>query len=142
MRRRCRAAYRSPRAGWSSTFARLAGFLIVRGECLLLIEGQERPLGQWDFVHCPPRTAHTIVAADRPALTFAVGARKEKGSVRYPVEPVAIAHGACVPDESTSATEVYASFGEPAPGPAPHIFPEPQIPGQHPELSHRRVDWP
>lgn len=96
-------------------------FLILRGECTLLIEGHERPLGQWDFVHCPPRTAHTIVTADQPTLILAVGARKEKGSARYPVEPVAIAHGAGVPDESMSATEVYASFGTPTPGPAPDI---------------------
>jgi uncharacterized cupin superfamily protein len=98
-------------------------FLILRGECTLLIEGQERPLGQWDFVHCPPRTAHTIVTAEQPALILGVGARKERASARYPVEPVAIAHGAGVPDESTSASEVYASFGEPTPGPAPDIFP-------------------
>ncbi|HET6864689.1 MAG TPA: cupin domain-containing protein [Solirubrobacteraceae bacterium] len=98
-------------------------FLILRGECTLLIEGHERALRQWDFVHCPPRTAHTIVTTHQPALILAVGARKEKGSARYPVEPMAIAHGAGVPDESKSATEVYASFGEPTPGPAPDIFP-------------------
>jgi hypothetical protein len=62
------------------------------------------------------------VAADRPALVLGVGARKEKGSARYPVEAVAIAHGAGVPDESATAQDVYASFGEPAPGPAPGIF--------------------
>ncbi len=97
-------------------------FLVLRGECTLLVEGQERPLRQWDFVHCPPRTAHTIVTASQPALILAVGARKEKGSARYPVEPVAIAHGTGVPDASASVSEVYASFGEPTPGPAPDIF--------------------
>ena len=97
-------------------------FLVLAGACTLLIEGQERSLEQWDFVHCPPRTGHTIVTTSGPALIFAVGARKEKGSARYPVEPVAIAHGAGVPDESTPAPEVYASFGEPTPGPAPAIF--------------------
>lgn len=102
--------------------ARQEDFLVLRGEGILLVEGQERPLRQWDFVHCPPRTAHTIVTADQPALILAVGARKEKGSARYPVEAVAIAHGAGVPDESRSASEVYASFGEPTPGPAPDIF--------------------
>ena len=56
-------------------------FLVLAGECTLIIEGEERRLQPWDFVHCPPRTAHTIVAAgDRPSLLFAVGARKEKGS--------------------------------------------------------------
>lgn len=98
-------------------------FLVLDGDCRLIIEGEERPLHAWDFVHCPPRTAHTIVAGDeQPALVLAVGARKEKGSARYPVDPVAIAHGAGVPDESTTAQETYASFGQPVAGPAPEIF--------------------
>lgn len=98
-------------------------FLVLAGECTLIIEGEERRLQRWDFVHCPPRTAHTIVAAeDRPALVFAVGARTDRGSARYPVEPVAIAHGAGVPDESTTAQEVYQSFGEQTRGPAPDVF--------------------
>jgi len=29
-------------------------FLVLAGECLVLIEGEERPLRKWDFVHCPP----------------------------------------------------------------------------------------
>lgn len=97
-------------------------FLVLAGNCSLLIEGQERALGRWDFVHCPPRTAHTIVATTAPAMILAVGARKEKGSAHYPVEPLAITHGAGVPDDATPASDVYASFGEPAPGPAPDIF--------------------
>ena len=98
-------------------------FLVLAGECALIIDGVERPLRAWDFVHCPPRTAHTIVAAgDRPALVFAVGARKEKGSARYPADPLAIAHDAGVPDDSTTAEEVYASFGEPRPGQAPEAL--------------------
>lgn len=97
-------------------------FLVLSGGGTLVIEGEERSLEQWDFVHCPPRAGHTIVATEEPVLILAVGARKEKGSARYPVDPVAIAHGAGVPDEATPAPEVYASFGEPAPGPAPGIF--------------------
>jgi uncharacterized cupin superfamily protein len=98
-------------------------FLVLAGECTLIVEGEERELQTWDFVHCPPRTAHTIVAArESPALVFGVGARKEKGSARYPVDPVAIAHDAGVPDDSTTASEVYASFGEPTPGPVPDLF--------------------
>lgn len=68
------------------------------------------PLGG-DFVHCPPRTAHTIVTVDQPALILGAEARKERGRAAYPVEPVAISHGSGLPDESTPATEVYASFG-------------------------------
>lgn len=98
-------------------------FLVLPGDCLLIIDGQERPLVPWDFVHCPPRTPHAIVAAgSEPALVLAVGARQEKGSARYPVEAAAVRHGAGVPDVRASATDVYATFGEPRPGPAPEIF--------------------
>ena len=98
-------------------------FLVLRGRCVVIVEGEERPVGPWDLFHCPQRTPHTIVAGgEEPALILAVGARKEKGSARYPVEPAAIRRGAGVPDESTSARETYASFGEPRPGPAPEIF--------------------
>ncbi len=83
---------------------------------MLIVEGVERPLARWDLVHCPPRTPHTIVAADEPALILAVGARVEKGSARYPVEPAAIRHGAGVPDAEVSADEVYAGFGTPVRG--------------------------
>jgi uncharacterized cupin superfamily protein len=33
-------------------------FLVLAGECLLIVEGQERALRQWDFVHCPEWTEH------------------------------------------------------------------------------------
>ncbi len=98
-------------------------FLILRGRCTVLVEGEERPAGPWDLFHCPPRTPHTIAnTGDEPALILAVGARKEKGSARYPFDPVAARRGAGVPDETTPANETYASFGEPVPGPAPDIF--------------------
>ncbi|HTS74293.1 MAG TPA: cupin domain-containing protein, partial [Gaiellaceae bacterium] len=38
-------------------------FLVLAGEGLLIVEGQERPLKQWDFVHCPPETKHAFVGA-------------------------------------------------------------------------------
>jgi uncharacterized cupin superfamily protein len=98
-------------------------FLVLRGECLLLVDGEERQLAAWDFVHCPPRTAHTFVATgDEPALIFAVGARVERGSARYPVDPTAIRLRAGRLDESETREEAYARFGEPEPAPAPNIF--------------------
>ena len=51
-------------------------FLVLGGEALAIVQGEERPLGQWDFLHCPPGTEHTIVGAgDGPCLILAVGAR-------------------------------------------------------------------
>lgn len=38
-------------------------FLVLSGEAVPIVEGEERPLCQWDFVHCPPKTKHVIVGA-------------------------------------------------------------------------------
>src|SRR5918994_2637347 len=55
-------------------------FLVLSGGALLIIEGNERPLQQWDFVHCPAETKHIIVGAgDAPCLVLAVGARGHAG---------------------------------------------------------------
>jgi len=43
-------------------------FLVLSGECLLIVEGQERMLRAWDFVHCPPWTEHGLRRLRRPAL--------------------------------------------------------------------------
>jgi mannose-6-phosphate isomerase-like protein (cupin superfamily) len=51
-------------------------FLVVSGECALVIENEERRLKQWDFVHCPPMTEHVFVGAgDGPCAIVMVGAR-------------------------------------------------------------------
>src|SRR5215210_6255433 len=52
-------------------------FLILSGEALLIVEGQERPLKQWDFVHCPPETRHVFVGAgDGPCVLLAASSRQ------------------------------------------------------------------
>src|SRR3954453_17197621 len=95
-------------------------FLVLRGRALLFCEGAEGPLQPWDLAHCPPRVPHTIVGAgDEPALILAVGARKEKGTARYPVDPAAVAHGAGAAPEADTP---YSRFLEPQPGPPPGIF--------------------
>ena len=87
------------------------GFLVLAGECLLLVEGERRTLGPWDFVHCPPETNHMIVAAGRGrAVVLAVGARGRGNRVVYPVEPLALEHRVGVERETTSPKEAYASF--------------------------------
>jgi uncharacterized cupin superfamily protein len=98
-------------------------FLVLRGRCLLIVEGRERRLETWDLVHCPDRTPHTILATgDEPALILAVGARKEPAGVRYPVDDTARRHGAGVDRETASPPEAYARFQTPQPGPAPNVF--------------------
>jgi quercetin dioxygenase-like cupin family protein len=98
-------------------------FLVLRGSCVVIVEGEEREMRAWDFFHCPPRTPHTMVATgDEPALVVAVGARKERGSVRYPRDATAARHAASAERDTASPAEAYARFGSPVPAPAPPIF--------------------
>ena len=82
-------------------------FLVLSGEALLIIEGRERPLRQWDFVHCPPETKHVIIGAgDIPCLVLAVGAREHQGMLGwggYSVDELALRHGAGVEEETADA---------------------------------------
>jgi uncharacterized cupin superfamily protein len=86
-------------------------FLILSGECLLLVEGEERPLKAWDFVHCPPETEHIFVGAgDGPCVIFMTGSRANEHRVVYPRSEVALRHGAGVETEATSGDEAYVPF--------------------------------
>jgi quercetin dioxygenase-like cupin family protein len=87
-------------------------FLVVAGECVLVIEGEERRLKAWDFVHCPPWTQHVFVGAgDGPCVIVMVGSRAGGFEVVYPVDETAARHGASVAEETTSPDEAYAGFG-------------------------------
>jgi uncharacterized cupin superfamily protein len=89
-------------------------FLVLSGEALLVVEGQERPLRAWDLVHCPPKTKHVIVGAGSgPCLLVAVGTRgtgEERGA--YTVDAAAAAHDASTEEETTDPSVAYARFPE------------------------------
>jgi uncharacterized cupin superfamily protein len=86
-------------------------FLVLAGECLLLVDEQERLLRAWDFFHSPPGTEHTFVGAGAgPCVIFMAGARNENRSIVYPRSELARRHGAGVETETTSAKEAYAPF--------------------------------
>jgi uncharacterized cupin superfamily protein len=88
------------------------GFLVVSGECLLIVEGEERLLRAWDFFHCPPGTTHAFVGAgDGPCVMVTAGARSEEGSILYPRDDVALKHSAGVEEDTPSPGEAYAPFG-------------------------------
>jgi uncharacterized cupin superfamily protein len=92
-------------------------FLVLSGECLLLIEGEERPLKAWDFVHCPPETDHIFVGAgDGPCVIFMVGSRSNEERLVYPRSELALRHGAGVETEVHSGGEAYAAFQRWQPG--------------------------
>jgi uncharacterized cupin superfamily protein len=97
-------------------------FLVLHGECLLIVEGEERPLQTWDFFHCPRWTEHVILGAgDGPSVVLAVGTRGKQG-LRYPANAAAVRHGAGVEEETASPQEAYARFDELKEGPAPEFF--------------------
>jgi uncharacterized cupin superfamily protein len=87
-------------------------FLVLAGECLLLVEGEDRTLRAWDFVHCPPGTNHIMVGAGTgPSVVLAVGARgRGRSGIVYPVDPLALEHGVGVRKETTKPREAYAAL--------------------------------
>jgi len=85
------------------------GFLVLAGECLAIVEGRERRLRQWDYLHCPPGTHHiTVGAGDGPCAILMTGARSPGKALHYPTHPVAARHGAAAPRETDSPREAYA----------------------------------
>jgi quercetin dioxygenase-like cupin family protein len=87
-------------------------FIVVSGECVLVIEGEERRLKAWDFVHCPPWTKHVFVGTgDAPCVIVMTGSRVGGFEVLYPVNEVAAKHHASVLEETSSPDEAYARWG-------------------------------
>ena len=65
-------------------------FLVLSGECRLLVDGEERLLRPWDFFHCPAGTEHVFVGAgDGPCVILMAGARSEDEQLLYPVSELA-----------------------------------------------------
>jgi uncharacterized cupin superfamily protein len=86
------------------------GFLVLAGECLAIVEGQERRMGPWDYLHCPPGTAHiTIGAGDQGCAILMVGTRSQPHETHYPAEPAALRHGAAVTTPTDDPREAYAN---------------------------------
>jgi uncharacterized cupin superfamily protein len=87
-------------------------FLVLSGECLAIIDGEERLLRAWDFVHCPADTAHVFVGAgDGPCAILMIGARGPDKAIRYPANELAGRHGASAAQDTDSAAEAYAEWG-------------------------------
>ena len=87
------------------------GFLVLSGECTLIVEEEERPLRQWDYFHCPAGTRHVIVGAgEGPCAILRIGARPEVETLRYPVSDVAARSGASAAKETDVPDEAYADW--------------------------------
>ena len=99
-----------PSALYHSENAREA-FLVVSGECTLVVEEQERLLRQWDFFHCPAGTRHIFVGTgEGPCAILMIGARPEAEQLHYPVSEVAARHGASAAKETPNPDEAYADW--------------------------------
>jgi uncharacterized cupin superfamily protein len=92
-------------------------FLVLSGECVLLVNGEERPLRAWDFFHCPGGTEHVIVGAGSgPSIVLAVGTRPDPEHLRYPVSDLAQRYDASAEVETPNPEEAYSRFQRPQPG--------------------------
>jgi len=83
-------------------------FLVLSGECRVLVDGVERLLRPWDFFHCPAGTEHVFVGAgDGPCVILMAGARGENWNVHYPVSELAAGYGASAVEEATDPRQAY-----------------------------------
>ena len=85
-------------------------FLVLQGECIVILDGEERPLRRWDFLHCPAGTEHIFVGAgDGPCAVLMIGSRR-KHEVHYPVSDVAAKYDASVTSATDDPDEAYADW--------------------------------
>jgi uncharacterized cupin superfamily protein len=93
-------------------------FLLVAGEALLIVEGEERRLQAWDFVHCPAGVEHVLVGAGDGCVVICVGARALSTGPdwgAYTVDETASRHGAGVESETGDPALAYARFPQAGP---------------------------
>ena len=88
-------------------------YLVVCGEAVLVIEGKERPLRRWDFVHLPPRTKHVLIGSGTgPCVVVAVGAREHDGhpdSLGFTADETARRFGASVDKDTLDGGVAYGN---------------------------------
>jgi len=98
------------------------GFLVLSGECILIVEEDERALRQWDYFHCPAGTRHIMVGTgDGPCAIVMIGSRPDV-DIKYPVSEVAAKYSASVEKETNEPDDAYADW-----------------PGEHEPV---RLPWP
>jgi uncharacterized cupin superfamily protein len=96
-------------AGLYHAEANQEAFLVLSGECALLVENEERRLRTWDFFHSFPWTEHAFVGAgEGPCVILMVGSRSGPG-VHYPLSELAARYGASVAEETSDWRQAYAT---------------------------------
>ena len=87
-------------------------FLVLAGECIAIIDNEERPLRQWDFFHCPAGVNHVFVGAgDGPCAILMIGSRREDRAY-YPVNELAAKYDASAAQDTDSPPEAYKDWAE------------------------------
>jgi uncharacterized cupin superfamily protein len=85
-------------------------FLVLYGECIVILEGEEQPLRQWDFLHCPAGVEHVFVGSgDGPCAVLMIGSRR-KDEAHYPVNELAAKYDASVSTATDEPHEAYADW--------------------------------
>jgi uncharacterized cupin superfamily protein len=85
-------------------------FLVLHGECIVILEDGERPLRQWDFFHCPAGIEHIFVGAgEGPCAVLMIGSRR-KDEAHYPVSELAARYDASVRSPTDDPAEAYADW--------------------------------
>jgi uncharacterized cupin superfamily protein len=85
-------------------------FLVLAGECIAIVDDEERVLRQWDFLHCPAGSEHVFVGAgEGPCAVLMIGSRR-KDAIRYTVNETAARYGASVSSETADPAEAYADW--------------------------------
>jgi uncharacterized cupin superfamily protein len=85
-------------------------FLVLHGECAVILQGEEKRMRQWDFLHCPAGVEHIFVGAgDGPCAVLMIGSRR-KEEVHYPVNEVAARYNASVSTPTDEPAEAYADW--------------------------------
>ena len=84
-------------------------FLVLSGHCKLLVNGEERQLEPWDFVHCPPGVSHVFIGdSDRPCALLTIGHRPEEHKLWYPESELARKYGAETPEPTADPRAAYS----------------------------------
>jgi uncharacterized cupin superfamily protein len=100
-----------PNCLYHSELNQQEAFLVLSGSCKLLVDGEERELGPWDFFHCPAGTAHVFVGAgDEPCVVLMVGARSKDEQLLYPKSDLAAKYGASSEEDTPDPKQAYAPF--------------------------------
>jgi uncharacterized cupin superfamily protein len=98
-------------------------FLVLHGECTVILDGEEKTMRQWDFLHCPAGIPHVFVGAgEGPCAVLMIGSRREVAA-HYPANEVAAKHGASAAEATDDPAVAYAEWRKEPHQPAPNPWP-------------------